>query len=581
MAVQNRPLELELLCQKLQADFTPHIEGTGTSSSARESNFYSKAIAAFLLCKAAGATLEEAVAASIDGGLDHGIDSVFISADNTLWLVQSKYHASGSGEPNLGDVSKFRDGVEDLLHGKLERFNDALQARADAITNALDNEACRIKVVLVYTGTAVSDDRRHIFGTLERAFNGTNPGFLQCSTFGLAALHELHLEGNAPEPIETVIELHGYGYSQAPYRAFYGRLSANSLAQLYRQHGDYLVERNIRRYKGSTTVNEGLSGTLRQEAEHFFYLNNGVTFLCNSIREVPPLDSLRQLGRLRVSGLSIINGAQTVGAIAREEPAHYDAHPAEVMATFICLENAPDDFGDKVTLSRNRQNAVDLEDFAALDERQGVWRQTLALQGIDYLIKHGDDDPALSSQVFSVREAAPALACALPGNDWPDFVVAAKNDRKRLFGQPGLVAVRGPLATAYDRLFTDSLTAREIWRAVQISRFVQTNLRGRIGEPDPGNLPEDALATAEILKNCGWLLLHVLFIRTGLLNGPALALCEADSQRLSIELDQAVLKLLEIIQAQAWGKQARSLFENKTDCQTIKRLLMAALAQRA
>ncbi|MDX2352595.1 AIPR family protein [Stutzerimonas xanthomarina] len=581
MAAQHRPLELELLCQKLDEDFVNQIAGTGASPAARQSNFYSKAIAAFLLCKAAGATLEEAVAASIDGGLDHGIDSVFVAADNTLWLVQSKYQASGSGEPELGDISKFRDGVEDLLHGKLERFNDALQARAEVITNALNNEACRVKVILVYTGTAVSDDRRHIFGTLERAFNGTNPGFLQCSTYGLTALHESHLEGNAPALIEADIELHNFGYSQAPYRAFYGRMSAKPLAQLYQRHGDYLVERNIRRYKGSTTVNEGLSGTLQQEAEHFFYLNNGVTFLCNSIREVHPRDPNCQLGRLRVTGLSIINGAQTVGAIAREEPAYYETHPAEVMATFICLENAPDDFGDKVTLSRNRQNAVDLEDFAALDERQGVWRQTLALESIDYLIKHGDDDPSHSPQVFSVREAAPALACALPGSDWPDFVVAAKCDRKKLFGRPGLVAARGPLAKAYDRLFTDSLTAREIWRAVQISRFVQTKLRDRAGEPGPGNLPPEALTTAEILKNCGWLLLHVLFIRTGLLNGPTLALSEADTQSLSIELDQAALKLTEVVQAQAWGKQARSLFENKTDSQTIKRLLMAALAQRA
>ncbi len=39
-------------------------------------------------------------------------------------------------------------------------------------------------------------------------------------------------------------------------------------------------------------------------------------------------------------------------------------------ATFICLYSAPEDFSDRVAQSRNRQNAVDLEDFAAFYERQ-------------------------------------------------------------------------------------------------------------------------------------------------------------------------------------------------------------------
>lgn len=71
----------------------------------------------------AGASIDEAVSSSIDGGQDHGIDSVFIDRNHTIWLIQSKYIDSGFGEPELGDVSKFRDGIKDLIEGKLERFN--------------------------------------------------------------------------------------------------------------------------------------------------------------------------------------------------------------------------------------------------------------------------------------------------------------------------------------------------------------------------------------------------------------------------------------------------------------------------
>lgn len=577
-----RPLELDLLCRKLDADFAALILGTGTDENAKRSNFLSKAVAAFVLHEAAGASIADAVAASINGGADHGIDSVFIAADHTIWLVQSKYIDSGTGEPVLGDVSKFRDGVADLLHGKMERFNDALQNRQSELTNALNNEICKIEVVLAHTGGAIHDDRRHIFGDLERSFNGTNPGFVRCRAFGLATLHDLHLDGASADPIDAEVELKDFGYANMPYRAFYGRMNVKRLVELWNDHQEQLVDRNIRRFKGATTVNAGLSETLKTEAEHFFYFNNGVTFLCQVIAEQHPRDANRQAGKFRVRGMSIINGAQTVGAIAQESAAYYDEHPAEVLATFVCLENAPDDFGDRVTQSRNRQNSVDLEDFAALDERQSNWQNTLRMAGIVYLVKQGEDDPSLSDTCFSAREIAPYLACIVTTNDWPDYVVAAKIDKKKLFGREGFVSARDPLRLAYGTLFADSLTARRMWRIVQVGRAVLNAVKGRSAEPDPVNQPPGTLPAREILTNAGWLILHVAFIRQkALLDGADLALTDAEKQTLSREVDLLANKLVSVVQAnQNWGKQARALFENKADCRTMKAGLMAALAQQ-
>lgn len=577
-----RPLELDLLCRKLDSDYASLIAGTGTDDNAKRSNFLSKAVAAFVLHEAAGASIEDAVAASIDGSADHGIDSVFIAADHTIWLVQSKYIESGYGEPALGDVSKFRDGVADLLHGKMERFNNALQSRQAALANALNNEVCRIEVVLAHTGGAIHDDRRHIFGDLERAFNGTNPGFVRCRAFGLATLHDLHLDGASADPIDAEIELQDFGCASKPYRAFYGRMNVKRLVELWNRYKEQLVDRNIRRFKGTTAVNAGLSETLKKEAEHFFYFNNGVTFLCQSIAEQHPRDANRQVGKFRVRGMSIINGAQTVGAIAQEPIAHYDEHPAEVLATFICLDNAPDDFGARVTQSRNRQNAVDLEDFAALDERQSNWQNTLQMAGITYLVKQGEDDPPLSDSCFSVRELAPYLACTITTGDWPDYVIAAKSDKKKLFGRAGFLSARDPLRNAYDTLFADSLTARRMWRIVQVARSVLNAVKGRSVEPDPANLPPGTLPAREILTNAGWLILHVVFIRQkAMLDGAELVLSDDEKQAISREVDLLADKLVAVVQANKnWGKQARAVFENKADCKAVKASLMATIAQQ-
>lgn len=579
-AVIPRPLELDLLCRKLEGDYSPMIVGTGTDDNAKRSNFLSKAVAAFVLHEAAGASVEEATAASIDGGNDHGIDSVFIAADHRIWLVQSKYIDSGSGEPALGDVSKFRDGVSDLLHGKMDRFNNVLQSRQTNLANALSNDVCKVEVVLAHTGGAIHDDRRHIFGDLERAFNGTNPGFVRCRAFGLTTLHDLHLSGASASPIDAEVELRDFGYADAPYRAFYGRMHARRLVELWNEYREQLVDRNIRRFKGANTVNAGLSATLKAEAEHFFYFNNGVTFLCSSIAEQHPRDANRQSGKFRVRGLSIINGAQTVGAIAQESAAHYDEHPAEVLATFVCLENAPDDFGDRVTQSRNRQNAVDVEDFAALDERQGNWQSTLQMAGITYLVKQGEGDPPLSNACFSARELAPFLACAVSTGEWPHYVVAAKADKKKLFGREGFVSAQDPLRQAYDTLFADSLTSRRMWRIAQIGRAVIETVKARSNaEADPAGQPGGMLPAKDILANAGWLILHVVLIRQkNMLDGAELNLTEDEKQTLSRDVDLVAQQLVGVVQSMQWGKQARAVFENKTDCQTVKGRLMAALA---
>ena len=72
-----RPLELDLLCQKLDADYANRITGTGNTPESRRSNYLSKAIAAFVLHEDAGAVAAAAVA---QDGAEVGIDDVLVDA---------------------------------------------------------------------------------------------------------------------------------------------------------------------------------------------------------------------------------------------------------------------------------------------------------------------------------------------------------------------------------------------------------------------------------------------------------------------------------------------------------------------
>lgn len=580
MASPPTPLELSLLCTKLDSMFGSLITGIGHNPDQQKSNFYSKAVAAYVLVHETDATPDHAAAASIDGGGDHGIDSVYVSSNDTLWLVQSKYISSGWGEPELGDVSKFRDGASDLLQGRFERFRTLPASLLPEIQRVLDSPIGRVQVILAHTGHALSDDRRHIFGELERSFNSSNPGFLKWSAQGLSTLHDHLLSSLVVEPIEEEIALQDFGYLQRPYKAFYGRLSAGRIAELYTAHKDNLVEKNIRRFKGSTTVNEGLANTLQTEPEHLFYFNNGVTFLCDSIHEIGRRDPNRQSGRFRVRGLSIINGAQTAGSIAQQTPDYYAENAAEVLATFIALDSAPDEFAAQVTEFRNRQNAVNLEDFTALDERQAQWGKTLETAGVTYLCKSGHDDPPVSDTVFSMKEAVLALACCntdaqrdTPNNiGWADFIVAAKCDQARLYQQPALVRKNTKMADAYQRIFPDSLTARELWRTVQISRFVQKTLGDRA--------KSEEYPRKDILQQGKWLALHVILLKTQLRYDSNLNLDTDEINRLSLAVEMVAEELITQTLALNFQKQYRSVFENKADCQSIKTSMMRVLGPK-
>jgi energy-coupling factor transporter ATP-binding protein EcfA2 len=111
------PLEVSHLRDRLRQDFIGTLpEARFGSAADKENNFLSRALAAFTMQRLSGCTLDQAVAAVVDGAGDSGIDALhYASTSNRLWIVQSKFFADGQGEPSLGDVSKFKNGVEALL----------------------------------------------------------------------------------------------------------------------------------------------------------------------------------------------------------------------------------------------------------------------------------------------------------------------------------------------------------------------------------------------------------------------------------------------------------------------------------
>jgi hypothetical protein len=118
------PLEITQLPGRLRQEFSGKLpEAALGTPEQREKIFLSRALAAFAIHRLSGCTVDEAAAAVVDGGGDGGIDAIHYSpTSHRLLVVQAKFIENGRGEPELGEVSKFKNGLEALLQGQFETF---------------------------------------------------------------------------------------------------------------------------------------------------------------------------------------------------------------------------------------------------------------------------------------------------------------------------------------------------------------------------------------------------------------------------------------------------------------------------
>lgn len=106
------------------------LDYTKKTEEEKKKSFNSRALAAYSIHIIASSSIEEAANAITDGFDDNGIDAVYYDEQqNTLFLIQSKFIEEGVGEPETGDLRKFRDGIIDLIEERYERFNEKLKSK--------------------------------------------------------------------------------------------------------------------------------------------------------------------------------------------------------------------------------------------------------------------------------------------------------------------------------------------------------------------------------------------------------------------------------------------------------------------
>ncbi|MFD1000178.1 AIPR family protein [Ohtaekwangia kribbensis] len=573
----ERPYEMSHIAPALKAEFLAHVPAapSGTSEE-KERNFLTRALAAYSLLKLTGCTTAEAANAIVDGGGDGGIDAIYFSpANNTLWLVQSKYIDDGRGQPALGDASKFKNGIEALLQGNFDAFNGNTkwQGLIPQVQGWLKAPALQVKAVMVYTGiSVVADDRIRIFEDLRNRFNNEDE-FLDFAPYGLTSIHGWITGIDESPGVDRIeIEVLDAGWFRTPYETVLGRVKIDHIVNLYRQHGAKLIAANIRRYKGSTDVNDRILKTAVEEPQSLFYLNNGLTSYCDRL-EVHTQDRANpRQKRVTAYGLSVVNGAQTLGTLLKAYPIAGTVVDGYVSIKIISLSGREDDreFARRITESTNYQNQINVRDFAALDEQQERIAAQLQVDGIQYHYKYGDETPDSDESNFNLDDATIALACLES-----DFQLCARliSDRKSLWSFEEVYPATDLWRTRYEKIFQPSRSSRTIWRAVQAYQIVLERMRAE-GRTASG-------VRKAFFENGRWLILKILFVKMHPERGDELALPSPVKTGVVTKVLEISTALWQAYEEQGFGSgapHARSVFSSPADCERLYNATMAKLA---
>ncbi|WP_328697267.1 AIPR family protein [Streptomyces sp. NBC_00342] len=459
--------------------------------------FRSRALAAHAVRIMTGWAAEQAADCVIDGGQDQGIDAIAIDeAAAQIYLVQAKWSPNGTAKASETAVQKLFAGLTLIDSGESAQFNPRGQILAKRAHELIGEKATRITQVIVLMGTEhPAPGVLRAIKNGEREFN-SHGDYVDHKFLHAPEVYALVREDQRSEPVTLEATLRPWFSVSSPYLSYEGIVQAEEIAT-WAEHGNELFARNIRNPLGLTPINKELVDTLTDEPSHFWYFNNGITVLCDSVDAVPVSQKFpeRHPVRLTSHGASVVNGAQTVRSVIDAAQQAEEAELAQVTVRFI-VTGGDADFANRTTQATNRQNHITERDRIALDPVQAeLMAEFRAELGLVYSVRRSELEPQ-DDEGCSVVEATCALACAHTGSRFAARLVAA--------GSTDVLWERGG-SGIYDPLFRSVPGVYETWNAVKVLRAVRTALRAE--------REQYAGRAAAVVDDGAFLITHLAFRR--------------------------------------------------------------------
>ena len=358
-----------------------------------------------------------------------------------LKLFQFKWKADYGGGISTKELYHFVTRINAVfLRGDLqdeqtlEAFAEIREA-FDAALAANKRARPRIQCYYIVNGQNVSSTDAGKVQEIRDSFAHDRQAYgFTFETYGGLDIYNLCAHGRIPIQDETLEVIHEWGSESfmlhdigtnpngMPLKVLVGFVNVNQLIRLVdRYNNNELFEKNVRLFLGTgKEVNQRIIRTVTgNESMWFGYMNNGVSITADDVRVDRPASKGKV--RVRLTGMQIINGCQTVNALYH---AKYSADSKDkfqgnsnVMVRIYQIDPSNTAFHDALIIATNSQNAIRPEDLLSNDMNQKTIQQVFQEYGIGYERKEGETPPGHGYQMqFSKEQAAMAYLGVVEGS---------------------------------------------------------------------------------------------------------------------------------------------------------------------
>lgn len=406
-----------------------------------------------------------------DGGGDLGIDALWIDDDEIVHFYQFKNPVAVEKGIPTGDVDKVISGLRLILNRKHEDVaNPDLKARLEELYQQVPSG---YRIHFVSSGSGLAPEAVVKLDAFVVELKGpTSDSFVEWDAQPISELQDRFYQRTLPaveDPLRFDVPVQPYTQRSGIADCYLFSVPGQKLAEIYRQHGEGLLQRNIRVDQRDTATNRSIEATCTGDGSvNFFHFNNGVTFLCHSASYDPFQRTLT------LEKAQVVNGGQTVRALHRA--LEKLKLRSDVMVPARAITSSGDkDFANDVAVNQNNQNQVGTGFLRSNDQR--VVQLDHALASIGWLLERREGEVAnmteaerigltrrigrdIEGRIIRLKDGAQAYTATFYGQ--PEL---AKKNVKRIF-----LSVED--GGHYERIFSTDMTAEKIVIAHELKRTV-------------------------------------------------------------------------------------------------------------
>ncbi len=382
-----------------------------------------------------------------EGSDDKKADLVYIDSEAGHAVIAQTYISQDMGkkEAPANKASDLNTAVPWLLIRPIDDLPISIKSHAEELRQAIKDGVIKFIYIWYVHNLPESVNVKKELETVEHTAKAIiKSTFLACGEIeiqalevGTSTIEEWYKNISTPILVAeefTIPISGGFEIGEANWRAYVTSIPARWLYEQFQTHKTNLFSANVREYLGSHNVDKNINNGIKQTAHddpgHFWVYNNGITALVHQFEE------REQDGKKVVyfKGISIVNGAQTVGVIGT-----LDSQPdeeAKVQVRFITCSDVKTVYD--IVRYNNSQNKITAPDFRSSDSIQ---RRLLSefqnIPLVEYLPRRGGHEDIIrrtsnalpsvtAGQALAAFHGDPGIAYHQKTHMWEDDTLYSK-----------------------------------------------------------------------------------------------------------------------------------------------------------